>query len=120
MARLMVSLGMLLARALSTAVRRRGLPAGSPPPLAATVISLSNLVQPLDFFASEAALVCLSLDHRLWPDIRHLTRSWRHNLANTRIVATQGERGLRWRREGDCRRRGGMVRRMPGADAAIA
>src|SRR5262245_60128692 len=70
MARLMVSFGMLPARALSTAARRRGFPAGSPPERAETVISLSSLVQPFDFFASEAALVCLILDHRLWPDMR--------------------------------------------------
>ena len=33
------------------------------------MISLSSLVQPFDFLASVAALVCLILDHRLWPDI---------------------------------------------------
>src|SRR5437762_10488350 len=69
MARLMVSLGTLEARALSTAVRKRGLPAGSPPDLAATVISFSSLVQPFDLLASEAALVCLIFDQRLCPDI---------------------------------------------------
>src|SRR6476659_2919392 len=65
----MVSLGMFPARALSMAVRRRGLPPGSPPFFAATVISLSSLVQPFDFLPSDAALVCLILDHRLCPDI---------------------------------------------------
>src|SRR5262245_8413137 len=73
MARLMVSIGMLSARALSTAARRRGLPAASPPPMRAlTVISLMNLVHPFDFLASEAAFLCLILVHRLWPDIASL------------------------------------------------
>src|SRR5437867_1127734 len=84
----MVSLGTFPARALSIAVRRRGLPAGSPPDLAATVISLSNLVQPLDFLASVAALVCLILDQRLCPDIPD---SLPTGIPNTQVVATQGQ-----------------------------
>ena len=65
MARLMVSLGTLPPRALSTALRSRALPSGSAPPLAAMVTSLRSLVQPFDFFASVAAFVCLILDQRL-------------------------------------------------------
>ena len=64
-ARSIVSLGMLESRALSIALRRRGLPLGSPPPRAATVTSLMSFVQPLDFLASEAAFWCLILDQRL-------------------------------------------------------
>src|SRR5262245_1879933 len=71
MLRLMVSLGMFDARALSMAVRNRGLPSGSPPPRAATVISLRSFVQPLDFLASDAAFACLIFDQRLCPDIRN-------------------------------------------------
>ena len=70
MARSMVSLGMLTERALSTAVRSRGLPLMSPPPSRAeTVISLMILVQTFDFLESEASFLCLILDQRLWPDI---------------------------------------------------
>src|SRR5258708_35612035 len=66
----MVSLGMFTERALSTAVRRRGLPLMSPPPSRAEmVISLMILVQTFDFLESEASFLCLILDHRLWPDI---------------------------------------------------
>src|SRR4051794_28768510 len=70
MARSMVSLGTLAPRALSIAVRRRGLLVGSPPPLAETVISLISLVHPFDFFESARAFLCLMVDHRLWPDIQ--------------------------------------------------
>src|SRR4029077_17862344 len=89
----MVSLGMLDARALSMAVRRRGLPSGSPPPLAATVISLSSLVHPFDFLASEAALVCLIFDQRLWPDIDYLVSGFERGLGITRLIVTQAAPG---------------------------
>src|SRR3954468_2505204 len=70
MARSMVSFGMFSARALSTAVRKRGLPLGSPPPeRAETVSSLMSLVQTFDFLESEASFLCLILLHRLWPDM---------------------------------------------------
>src|SRR5690554_3099137 len=68
MARCTVSLGMLLESALSTAVRRRGLSAGSgPPSRAATVSSRISLLKILPRLASWAALRCLILDHLLWP-----------------------------------------------------
>src|SRR5690554_7626528 len=70
MARCTVSLGMLLESALSTAVRRRGLSAGSgPPSRAATVSSRISLLKILPRLASWAALRCLILDHLLWPAI---------------------------------------------------
>src|SRR5689334_14075018 len=56
MARSTVSLVMLADRALSIAARRRGLPAGSPPPRAATVISRISLVKSLPRRASSALL----------------------------------------------------------------
>src|SRR3954471_13015165 len=64
------SLVMLAARALSPAVRRRGLPLMSPPPVRAeTVISLMILVHTFDFFESEASFLCLIFDQRLCPDM---------------------------------------------------
>src|SRR4029079_4733980 len=70
MARSIVSFGMLTSRALSTAVRRRGLPLMSPPPRRAEIVSsLMTLVQSFDFFESEASFLCLILDQRLWPDM---------------------------------------------------
>src|SRR5450432_4481191 len=70
MARSIVSFGMLAPRALSTAVRSRGLPVMSAPPVRAeTVISRIILVQTFDFFESEASFLCLIFDHRLWPDM---------------------------------------------------
>ncbi len=68
MALSIVSLGMFWSRALSTASRRRGLAATSPPPSrAATVISLMSRVKILPRFASVAALRCLMFAHLLWP-----------------------------------------------------
>src|SRR5437868_12878072 len=70
MARSMLSFGMLLAFASAMAARRRGLPAGSPPPMrAATVISLRMRVKILPRFASAAPFLCLMVLHLLWPDM---------------------------------------------------
>src|SRR5574341_107994 len=70
MARLMFSAGMLTDFALATAVRRRGLPSGSPPPsFAATVISLPILVKTLPRLASMAAFLCFVVAHFECPDI---------------------------------------------------
>src|SRR6266404_4909898 len=67
----MLSLGMLEARAVVTAVRRRGLALMSPPPIrAATVISLIILVKILPRLASFAAFLCLIELHFEWPDMR--------------------------------------------------
>src|SRR5688572_32919166 len=72
MVRSMGSFGVLWLRALSTAVRMRGLQVASPPPRRAdTVISLISLVQSFDFLADVASFLCLILDQRLWPDIVH-------------------------------------------------
>src|SRR3954453_7043735 len=46
------------------ALRRRGLPVGSPPPMrAATVSSLMSLVKSLPRFASSAPFLCLIVAH---------------------------------------------------------
>jgi len=59
---------MLCARAAWIALRRRGLPLGSPPPvLAAMVISFDNLLKILPRFASIAPLKRLTFDHLLCP-----------------------------------------------------
>src|SRR5262245_34158403 len=88
----MVSLGMLTARALSTAARRRGLPLMSPPPSRAEIVSsLMTLVQSFDFFESEASFLCLILDHRLWPDMVVI---FYHNPVGSRRTGA-GRRGQR-------------------------
>src|SRR5580698_2971622 len=70
MARSMVSFGMFWPRALSTAVRKRGFPSMSPPPIRAdSVSSLMSFVQVFDFLESEASFLCLILDQRLCPDM---------------------------------------------------
>src|SRR5215813_4177757 len=69
----MVSLGMLWARAASTAVRSRGLALTSPPPRRAeTVISLMSFVKIFPRLASLAAFLCLIVLHLEWPDIERL------------------------------------------------
>src|SRR5919106_3423467 len=73
MARSMLSLGMLTAFAASIAVRSRGLPPGSPPPLlAATVISRMTLVQEEARRASVTAFLRLICFHLLWPAMAEL------------------------------------------------
>src|ERR671925_891337 len=72
-ARSMFSPGMLTALAASIAVRRRGLPPGSPPPLrAATVISRMTLVQEEARRASVTAFLRLICFHLLWPAMAEL------------------------------------------------
>src|SRR5207244_2241950 len=73
MARLMLSAGMFSALAAAMAVRRRGLPSGSPPAcLAAMVISLIRRVKILPRFASSAPFLCLIVAHFEWPDMNDL------------------------------------------------
>src|SRR5215218_3317073 len=75
MARSMLSFGMLFDFASAIAARRRGLPAGSPPPMrAATVISLRMRVKILPRLASAAPFLCLMVLHLLWPDMEALLR----------------------------------------------
>ena len=70
MARWMVSLGIFNPRAFWTADRSLGLDSTSvPPTLAATVISLINLVKSFPLFASLAPFLRLMVDHLLCPDI---------------------------------------------------
>src|SRR4029077_202916 len=69
-ARSMLSLGMLWARAARIALRRRGLALGSPPPVfAARVISFDNLLKIFPRLASIAPLKRLTFDHLLCPAI---------------------------------------------------
>src|ERR687895_1075750 len=73
MARSILSLGMLTAFAASIAVRSRGLPFGSPPPLlAATVISRMTLVHDEARRASVTAFLRLICFHLLWPAMAEL------------------------------------------------
>src|SRR5438477_12909515 len=70
MARSMLSFGMLCARATWIALRKRGLPLGSPPPVfAEMVISFDNLLKILPRLASIAPLNRLTFDHLLCPAI---------------------------------------------------
>src|SRR5207237_2926722 len=69
-ARLMLSAGILTPCASWIAVRNRGLPSASPPPIrAAIVISLMSLVNMRPRLASMAPFLCLMLCHLEWPDI---------------------------------------------------
>src|SRR5215813_1489068 len=72
MARLILSAGIFSALAAATAVRKRGFPSGSPPALAAIVISLIRRVKILPRFASRAPFLCLIVAHFEWPDMGNL------------------------------------------------
>src|SRR5581483_12419626 len=94
MARSMFSLGMLTARAESIASRRRGFPAGSPPPaLAATVISRMILVQAEARRASVTAFLRLICFHLLWPAMGELLAAARvaakHSILSPGSLAVQ-------------------------------
>src|SRR5262245_65410716 len=70
MARSMLSLGMLAARALSITRRSRGLLPGSPPPRrAAVAISRISLVKIFPRLASRAPFLRLMVAHLEWPDM---------------------------------------------------
>src|ERR1035438_6882554 len=73
MARLIFSSGMFSDLAARTAVRRRALLSGLPPPLAATAISFRRRVNILPRLASSAPFLCLIVAHFEWPDIRTST-----------------------------------------------
>src|SRR5277367_2868292 len=70
MARLMLSPGIFSALAAAMAVRSRGLPSGSPPDLAAIVISLISWVKTFPRLASAAPFLCLIVAHFEWPDMK--------------------------------------------------
>src|SRR5579872_6305617 len=90
MARLMLSLGMFSALAAVMALRRRGLPSGSPPDLAAMVISLMSWVKILPRLASRAPFLCLMVAHFEWPDMETSeSRLYRGNLGQM-----AGKRGI--------------------------
>src|SRR5690242_7594286 len=90
----MFSPGMLTALAASIAVRSRGLPPGSPPPLrAATVISLITLVHDEARLASVMAFFRLICFHLLWPAMadllaRRMMRTFRLGAGRRNIEAT--------------------------------
>src|SRR5437016_13062976 len=87
----MLSLGMLAAFAVVTAVRRRGLALTSPPPIrAATVISLIILVKILPRLASLAAFLCLIELHFEWPDMSSLSPSGSGSSDGARCLDLQG------------------------------
>src|SRR5450631_2550846 len=65
----MFSCGMFSALAARIAVRSRGFPSGSPPPLAAIEISLIMRVNILPRLASSAPFLCLIVAHLEWPDM---------------------------------------------------
>src|ERR1700740_817623 len=90
MARLMLSAGMFSAFAAATALRRRGFFSGSPPCLAAIVISLIRRVKILPRFASSAPFLCLIVAHFEWPDMRDLEE----NMASLRPMQAKG--GQAW------------------------
>src|SRR5512141_349832 len=74
---------MLASFAASMAVRRRALPAGSPPPArAATVISRMSFVKREPLAAPWASFFRLILDPRLWPDTGHLPEDRVHDLVD--------------------------------------
>src|SRR6188768_104642 len=93
MARLMLSAGMLTLLALSTAVRRRGLLATSPPPMRAAIdISRMIFVKILPRLASRAPFLCLIDAHLECPDIAY-------SFGRDRILA-QTKKPRRHRRSG--------------------
>src|SRR5947199_3669226 len=66
----MLSLGIPASRAWSIAVRRRGLPSGSPPPsLATTAISRASLLNSLPRTRSTFCFFSRILCHFEWPDM---------------------------------------------------
>src|SRR6476660_8096431 len=103
MARSILSPGMFTALAASIAVRSRGLPPGSPPPLlAATVISRMTLVHDDARRASVTAFLRLICFHLLWPAMaellaacgfRHMVPLGKHKPRSRRRQRTSGSFG---------------------------
>src|ERR687884_2112200 len=86
----MLSEGMFSALAAAMAVRRRGFLSGSPPPLAAIVISLIRRVKILPRLASSAPFLCLIVAHLEWPDMQNLDQDFQF-----RMPLTQGTRRMK-------------------------
>ncbi len=87
----MFSAGMLAALAVEIAVRSRGFPSASPPPMrAAIVISLIKLVKSLPLLASAAPFLCLILCHLECPDISILLPN-RCTKSNRGDICTQAQ-----------------------------
>ena len=92
-ARLMLSAGMLAALAAAMALRRRGLPSGSPPPIAAaTVISLISLVKTLAALGVLRRLLVLDRAPLGVSGHRQPSRDWRQILAHAPGAADDGAR----------------------------
>jgi hypothetical protein len=90
----MFSAGMLTALAASMAVRSRGLPAGSPPPLlAAIVISRMTLVQEDARLASVMAFLRLICFHLLGPAMAQLLAPGEDVTAAARMPAPPLDEG---------------------------
>src|SRR5690348_12787321 len=68
----MLSAGMFSALASLMALRRRGFLSGSPPDLAAMLISRMRRVKILPRLASRAPFLCLIVAHFEWPDMMNL------------------------------------------------
>src|SRR5260370_23256264 len=95
MARLILSAGMFSALAAATAPRRRGFFSGSPPDLAAMVISLIRRVKIFPRLESRAPFLCLIVAHFEWPDMMkplrsqfqiYFTASWEPLMSGNRVV----------------------------------
>src|SRR5215813_6905674 len=97
MARLILSAGILTPLASRIALRNRGLPSASPPPIrAAIVISLMSFVNMRPRFASIAPFLCLMLCHLEWPDIDYslVSAQFGFSLAQLRERRSSHKKGL--------------------------
>src|SRR5438309_10759687 len=87
----MLSLGIELALAFSTAFCSARLAAGSgPPSVAATMIARDSLEESLPRFASAAPFLCLIDDHLLCPDTHRLLYLLQEQLVHARIFRQLG------------------------------
>src|SRR5437016_11606893 len=96
MARLILSAGILTPLASWIALRNRGLPSASPPPIrAAIVISLMSFVNMRPRFASIAPFLCLMLCHLEWPDIDYslVSAQFGFSLAQLRREKNEPQKG---------------------------
>src|SRR5437667_3470176 len=98
MARLILSAGILTPLASWIALRNRGLPSASPPPIrAAMVISLMSFVNMRPRFASMAPFLCLMLCHLEWPDIDYslVSAQFGFSLAQLRREKNEQQKGTK-------------------------